>query len=201
MPWVCVVEEGKTTRYDLDLSGGIVCTLKGKLTLDEKVPKAWSARIFEDKNMQALESSGTPTSLDAEGGFVINSREPGLYILFVFGSPGEGPDLRFRDRVKLVKGENAWKLDVTLGKVSVKGARKLSEPGSMILYRWKGRGDLVSFTQIDTESSGDIHVLTVPVGMGSILRARPDAYMTEGYAMQEILQVEVQAGETVEVEL
>ncbi len=194
LPWVCIVEEGKTTRYDLDLTRGAGCFLKGKLTLDGKPPAPWSATIVEDKNQQIFSSDSPPVTLDFEGGFTLFAETPGRYFLFLSGTPKEGRYLRIRDEVTLAKGENPWSLDLTLGEVILENPARLHEEGSLLLYLWKGMGDLEAVVQIKTDGSVETQALTVPAGKGWIIRARPDFYLPEGFMKDAVQEVDVLAG-------
>ena len=71
----------------------------------------------------------------------------------------------------------------------------------MLLYKCKGRGDLVTYTEIKAGAGTGPQVLKVPVGTGWIIRVQPDVYMQEGFTEHVIREVEVEAGKNGDVSL
>jgi hypothetical protein len=191
MPWVCVVEEGKTTHYDLDLTEGSKFLLRGWLLLDGKPPKAWNADIHADEGRQSWFAVGAspPNPLDFEGGFLLQAEMAGPHLLSLTGSPGQGPDLCITDRVTLQAGETPWNLEIALGQVTIKHVPEIQVPYAQIVYKWRGPGNIESYTLITPESSGETQTLTVPAGRGWIMQVSPS--LTALGDMKEVVLKEV----------
>jgi hypothetical protein len=202
MPWVCVVEEGKTTRYDLDLTEGSKLLLRGRLLLDGKPPKAWHAEIHADEGRQFWVAVGAspPKPLDFEGGFLLQAEMAGPHLLSLTGSPDQGPDLCITDRVTLQAGETPWNLDIALGQVTVKNVPEIRAPYAQIVYKWQGPGKIASYTLIKPESSGETLTVTVPAGMGWIMQVSP-SFTALGEMKEEVFrEVDLPEGGSVTVE-
>jgi protocatechuate 3,4-dioxygenase beta subunit len=201
MPWVCVVEEGKTTRYDLDLSDSKGFLLKGRLLLDGNPPKAWNAEIQAVKGMLFRATAiKPPNSLDFEGGFLLQADEPGVHHVCFTGSPGQGPALSIVDQVTLEAGENPWNLDLALGRVTIKNIPEPQGPGAQILYKWQGSGRLASYTLITPEAGRDALTLTVPAGRGWIMQVGVSLSGMGEMKEEPLRQVDLPAGGAVTVE-
>jgi hypothetical protein len=199
IPWVCVVEEGKTTVYNLNLVQGTVPLITGRLTLDGKPPKAWTASLQEVNDMH-ISINEDKVSLDVEGRFVLQGKRRGTHQILLSGTVGEGAELRIRNQLHLDAGETPWSLDITTGRLILENLPEPDPAALFLCYKWEGSRDLMAITIIPKDG-GDPLTLTVPAGCGSMVKFLLNPTAPEGYTEVPLKEVEVPAGKTVTLKL
>jgi len=201
LPWSCMVEEGKTTYWDLDLLEGKGCALQGLFLLGGKAPGPWSATLTERSSLDFLKDRSR-TGLGPDGRFLHKVNKEGDYILSVSGEPSIGPRITLRDRVSLQKGENDWQYDLVTGRLEIWNLSSLEEEGKKLFYTWEGEGSLEAQIELPKGKEGEPVILTVPAGRGELITAYYLSRRTgSGDDMVTLLPVEVDAGSKVKLEL
>jgi hypothetical protein len=165
--WDCWVEEGKITRFDLDLAGMDGCLLEGSLTMNGTAPRGWTSELTQDPDKVGWVHFGQD-DLKLDGSFRQQARKPGEYHLTVAGSL-EGENLIVvRDRVVLIPGENTWSQDIPLGSLKVKG-RLMS---GRVYFKWLGPGNLHAYVKLPLSSNESTAKVKAPAGRGLIVHRR-----------------------------
>jgi len=181
-----VVEEG-LTRVDLWVEGEPPpCRLRGTLTIDGRPAVGWSAALQEGEAPR-----GDPVLLDAGGGFVLATTEPGDFGLQLL-SGGEDPTalLVLLDQVRLDLGERAWELDFARG--TIEGTLREDEAEGLVFFRWR-RGTVEGFAALAADAEGRVLATLVPAGEGTLVRLDPGRPRSEQVPVV-LGQVRVPAG-------
>jgi hypothetical protein len=198
IPWVCYVEEGKTTRHDLDLTGGTKCLLKGRLTLDGVAPAGWEAQLLTADSARRKVLQECP--LDLEGGFILTTQTPGAYCLLLTSMESGSSKLSLVDRLELTDGETVWNADLATGWLELRSSIPVDKRTTKIWHRWKGPDHLEASTEIHLEPALESIRFRVPAGSGRIIRLEKAA--SKERIMEDVLaEVEVSAGESVTIQL
>ena len=198
IPWMCVVEAGKTTSHDLDLGGGMACTVKGRLLLNASVPAGWKAFLAPDRD-ERIESPGV--DLDLNGDFRLEGRGTGTHRLCLLGRYKDGPEIEIRERIELHPGENEWTRNITLARLRIDGAVPPPHDWAFYGYKWNGPGGLEIVVSLRVPREGEPFLCFVPTGGGSIVRVRKPRNSKEKFPEEVLREVEVAAGETTTVDL
>jgi len=200
--WSCVVKEGMTTHYDLDLRVEDECVLAGVLEVEGSAPIGWGAwlvRIRANDDNGRNDCRALPESLESNGGFTMKRAEPGSYRLTVGGSLSAKP-WGITDRIELERGRNTWKAAFSLGKLSVRGKAKEKGFGQRFTLEWDGPGRMKARTVFRLSSDGSAFLPAVPAGKCRILK---DVWSKEKKAWIEktVAEAVVPKGGTATVEL
>jgi len=197
IPWDCVVEEGKTTIFNFDLTLETECSLAGIFTIDGSLPPGWTASLSEDR---LPNSDISRAVLKNDGSFRILNRKAGYYRLTIRGPLGEGRYLLIEDRVTLSAGETSWKYEMYLGKLVLSGVLSSDRGGVHYAYRWKGPGGPSAVLDIRPASEGSVMMLSLPAGKGELVQICQDP--VTGERAEVVLSVlDVSPGEVTTVEL
>lgn len=128
-PFDCVVEAGRTTRFDLDLSG------EGSVVLEGRI----AASPDEGADVQLApvgdETSSVSDEVAREGTFRLAVSRAGLYELGIW--LGEG---YFHQRLELHDGVQRWSWDPAWGRVVLPGGREVERrlEDRYLLLQWTG---------------------------------------------------------------
>ena len=198
IPWSCEVEEGKLTRFDIDLTGGADCTVRGILMVNGAPPAGWRAVLTRPDRYRLARKVEMPLSL--EGTFSLKGEEAGIHTLVLMGRHDDGPEISIVDQIDLTPGETAWNLDLPLGRIEVKGARLPAGERGRFAFVRKGPGELLSYVEIVPNEDGSPVSCFVPAGKGSIVLVTK-TYGPIDFTEKALAEVEVTAGGTVAVDL
>lgn len=194
--WSCVVEEGKTTTFNLDLSDVVSCTLSGILTIDGSLPMGWNASISSDRPVRPRKGHA---ELSQDGHFTLVGKDPGVYSLCLHGPMGSKFRLSVLDEVILSPEERPWECRLRSGKLEVHGALSHESENARYYHKWSGDGELSTSLLFRPDANG-FALLTVPSGKGSLVRFWRD--METGRRKDEtIAEVDVPVGGTATVKL
>lgn len=198
IPWVCIVEEGKVTRYDVDMTSANRCVLDGVLTIDGMLPGLWweasLARVGSGK--VPLHDGDAQTELEPDGSLTLAVDDPGTYRLALQGMIGKMREAWVEDRVELVAGVTLWRCELTTGKLEIRGG--LPAGGRLLTYEQAGEGHLNVAVRIKPDANGCDTLPAVPAGKGKIVLLGSPG---EGDPAAEtvLAEVEVPAGGTATV--
>jgi hypothetical protein len=194
-PSNCTVEDGRTTRFDLDLSAGLVCVLNGRVRVNGKPALGWTVTVRPDGDTTA--SDIPATAVDARGEMRIEVESPGRYRVILCPPADSGSGGQIWIPVDLQRGENLWPLDLAAG--ALKG-RKLAPLGEQSLgYKWEGPAGAIFQTLFVVDALGRFEMPIVPAGRGEIrrfVRGQSGDWHAESEKW-----VDIPAGGTEEVEL
>lgn len=159
--WDCWVEDGKSTRFDLDLTGWQDCRITGSLTLDGAPPKGWTCQLEIDL-VKGLISQDT---LGLDGNFSFQVDDPGEYWLRLSGRIDDKTDIFLSDRITLIPGETAWSHDLSLGTLQVSGQLL----NGHLYYKWLGPENIYAYITLPLGPKEKTVKLSLPVGHGLIV--------------------------------
>jgi hypothetical protein len=111
-PYVVSIEEGGTTRRDLDLVQDDLCRLDGRLTIGDRIREGYAYLLLEGPI--ALQYPIGSVERDGSGVFHLATRDPGRYRCVVHAGPGRNLDKIVTDLVELRAGANTWQRDVPI---------------------------------------------------------------------------------------
>jgi hypothetical protein len=201
--WSCIVEEGKTTRYDLDLSHETLCILKGRIDVEGLVLSHWSASLEPaDIDMRARGSGITRrlnshVQVSLDGSFTIEVLKAGTYNLSIRGRTGKSLSLRIEDTLELMGGETSWRWNIPFTRVEVCPPPSGLEGSNRFTCRWGGKGARKVSVSFRLETSDPVLLPAVPVGTIRIERG----VRRVGSDPEVLAEAEAVAGETTVVTL
>jgi len=198
LEWVCVVESGKTTYHDLDLGGGVECTLEGRLSLNGAVPAGWKACLVPEQDGNV---AGHGVCLDGNGAFRLTSQKPGVRRLCLTGRFQDGPEIELSDKIALHPGANEWRQDIALGRLVIEGAIPAPNYFDFYGYKWDGPDDFEIVVILRMPKDGEPFACFAPVGKGSIVRVRKERDSKEEFLEEVVAGIEVKADEVTRVKL
>src|SRR5262249_16956395 len=74
-PWDCVVDEGRTTRFDVDVRDAAPCVVIGHVEVNHAPATGWSVHVAPELNFMMAEPPGG--TVDAKGDVRVEVAEPG----------------------------------------------------------------------------------------------------------------------------
>lgn len=166
LPTVCEVQDGSTTRYDIDLAQQKPCTVRGELRVQGERASGWSAQLLLPGDFgEAPPKSSTFT--DRDGIFRLSRRQSGNAKLFL--SPPDSSGFTYEAPLKLIRGEVAWAHDFRFGRIQgtavTSGDATTSRRWEL---RWRGdRGEQVRVAVVP-DHKGAFVVPRFPAGKGWI---------------------------------
>jgi hypothetical protein len=195
----CVVDEGRTTRFDLDLRDDLPCVFSGHVSVDGQPAAAWTLTL----RMESGEDSPAQLpggALDGQGNVRVEVPGPGIYRVELRPPPRTGDDESFSQSVQLARGENPWQLALSTGRLEGRVGTAIDVgPDRAFWYSWKGAGDLEFSARFSPDAEGQFHVPLVPVGPGTLRRLDGQDPRTMRWVTAR--EVEVAAGETLRVDV
>ncbi len=175
----CTVADGRTTRFDLDLSDARPCALSGELALNGR-PAAGATIVLMPASGVVLGGRERPSTVaDGEGRFELASDEPGLFRLDIT-LPGETAS-RLVSAVSLERGPTTWSLDLDTARLVVHRPEPVSDEITLVAHgeRWDFYANV---------SDGGDTPIVVPAGtveLGRYLQ-RPGAALSEWSPLEEV---------------
>jgi hypothetical protein len=193
VPWNCTVDEGRTTRFDLDLRDEKACVVAAKVAFGDRTVQGWTLSI---ETSGELETTGA--GLDEQGRARVEVAQPGTYTL-ALRTAGDRFDARFNRRTELARGETAWNLGVAVGGLEGRVRGATNGELARLLYQSQLEGGVTFDAWITADEDGRFRLPFAPAGKASIFRITEDE--TPGRRIASTRSVEVKAGETVTVDL
>jgi hypothetical protein len=172
--WTCSVDEGRTTRVELDDRSSRSGSLAGRLALEGASAEGWIATLRDAAAMRPEAVSGSTAVLDREGRFELRFERAGLHRLAI-SAPGEpGGALTLRAEVDLRAGDNEWQRSFALGRLA--GSGLAVPPGEEALFRYAAKANEIEAScRIQPHPGGDFALPIVIAGPGSLERFQPVA--------------------------
>lgn len=189
-PVSCVVREGETTRFDLDLRERGPVVLLGRLTTNGGPPGKSTVSLYGARPHPPEAEVG----LDTTGRFRLGVPEAGRYRLYV-STEGGGV---ISDVLVLTPGENRWEHDLTPGVLA--GFAPASTRGPVLYHLGRGRDDLALKTAIRPDPNGAFRLDAAPAGAGWIVR-QDDATWNDLDAWPKVRAANIPPGGRLEIDL
>lgn len=195
--WDCRVEQGLTTRFDIDLGERGDVRLSGLLRIDGRDPGAWKALLTSDSIFGAAPLDDADVALSGE--FELAVTRPGSYLLLLQGTYGERGMQFLVARVELGKGENPWQLDLATGELEVLNVPPTQGSDPSMAHLWSRGEELLCLTALLPDDQGRCLLPRVPLGASRIVDvSRTDP---EPRNWPPLVECEVVAGSTASVGL
>jgi len=172
--WTCRVDEGKTTRVELDDRRSGSGRLSGRLELEGSSPEGWIATLRDAAALRPEAVSGSTAVLDRDGRFTLAFQRDGKHRL-ALSAPGEpGVALIVRAELDLAAGDNDWKRSLAVGRLA--GSGFALAPGEEAQFRYAAHADGIEATcHIVPEPDGRFALPIAIAGPGAIERFQPVA--------------------------
>jgi hypothetical protein len=189
IPWDCLVHEGQTTRFDLDLRALQVATLSGRFLLGGTAPPDWIVRLSRRDDPATSDESA---SLDANGRFRLTTAGTGSFDLVFSGFVDNVCEAT--TRIELAPGENSYEGDVPAG--ALHGRLRLGsiDPDERIDFVSEAHPGLRFRATLHPDPDGSFGAELLPAGP-----ARIEYVMATGEKRTK--EIEVPRGRALELEL
>ncbi len=188
-PTDCTVDDGKATRFDLDLRHAFDVVLVGHVSVNGAPAAGWSVNLWPDATF--AHSGALPGGTVDESGTVrIVMPHPGKVRIQLLPHV-EGASVKFDQEMELTPGENPWIVDVLTGSLEGKSA---SGAGTALSYEWKESGPLLCTARFMVDADGRFRLAVVPIGAAQM-------NVESGGKFVDTRMVEVKQGETAVVDL
>jgi hypothetical protein len=163
----------------VDLDGEAL--LRGRFAVGGRPAAGWTVALRSPRGAAVPQ-----VTLDAEGRFALVSRSAGQAELTLLPEPLTG--LVFIARLELVPGENAWALDVPVGRLEGRVAPGAVDPQGWLVASW--RADALEFrASFEPQDDGSYVLDSAPAGAIEVQHF--DSWFFRPFAT-----VEVRAGQT-----
>lgn len=166
LPTVCEVQDGATTRYDIDLSQQKHCVVRGELRVNGERASGWSARLLLPSDFGDAPATASKFT-DRDGTFRLSRRQGGNATLLL--TPPEALGFTYEAPLKLIRGELTWAHDFKFG--SVQGTAVNSSDAYTSRrweLRWKGDREEQVRVAVVPDAKGAFLIPRFPVGKGTI---------------------------------
>jgi hypothetical protein len=194
-PWNCVVEEGQTTHFDLDLAHGSSCSLSIQMSVDGKPAAGWMASLGTDQPTREHKEVGG--ALDGEGRLHLESLDVGSYRLVIQWPAESGEKGQIEASIDLKVGENSWPCTLHTGRIQ---GHVSPRPGEVRLsYAWGQSKEFVYSSRIEVDAEGRFSIFGLSYGRGVIERMEKGA--DGAWKETSMTPVDVSPGQTAEVEI
>lgn len=185
----CLVREGFTTRFDIDLNGQPESLLRGQIDLGANIESGWTAAL-EHVSAKELFEPMRPVPVNADGSFELSAR-PGNYRLRLEFAESKEVLRRFMDTLELDQETHDWKVRTLVG--SLQGSIESSQGAPLMMVTTGERTDLDWNAVFRPEPDGGFELGGIPVGEASVYVMK----QIEGESFERwhrVSQVQVEAG-------
>lgn len=195
-PTNCSVDDGRTTRFDLDLRDDGPCVLAARVSVNGMPGTGWTAALWLQGRSTGLKVPGG--AVDAFGRLRLEVTEPGPY-RFVLEPPIEGSrGTTFEAEVELRRGEVNLPIDLKLG--AVRGHCAAAPAEASISFDPDAPGPVVCHATARPDSTGNFELPYVPAGPGRVVR---NSVHASGMVVGPVAEakIDVPVGGSTEVEV
>jgi len=161
------VRDGQTTFFDLDLSKGAACKLRGRLTVDGRPATSWTVSLRPEER-RVFTTPPSKSALDARGEFALEADTQGAYLLELESPPEAIPVVTLTQTVDLAPGEHSFEANLQTARVA--GASDLG--AAPLLFRIRC-ADATAVAAASPDAEGRFGPLTLPAGALEVLRLEP----------------------------
>lgn len=171
LPWNCVVEDGRATRFDIDLRDAVPCSLLGRVEVNHAPAVGWSVHVTPELGIAMHEPPGG--RVDAKGDVRLEIPEPGTYRIALRPPPTSTTAGEFSAGVSLAPGPNPWQVTLEVGALEASGGA----PGAIARYTLDAQlvGDISFHAELPVDEGGACRQALVPAGAGVIRRREKES--------------------------
>ena len=194
----CEVQQGSTTRFDIDAAALAFARLEGRVKM--------SGVQFTHSIIHLLRFPGTTqfssnaAHLRSDGGFELPTVARGRYCLTLRGDPDQRPYLDIDDEIDLREEHERWDVEVSSGRIAGRITRALG-PNKHWVHAWSGAGHLMVYTHLETDAAGVLVPTIIPAGIGRIVEFQSGGVLPIDATLPSIASVDVAIGGTYELDL
>jgi RNA polymerase sigma-70 factor (ECF subfamily) len=161
----CSVDDGRTTRLDVDLRDDAPCMLVAKVRVNGEAATGWTASVEgEDRNHTQQTPGG---GVDSKGELKVEVREPGKYVLSLL--PPDAGEVYFELPLELHRGENAMPVELSIG--AVRGTCAAPAAESILNFATASPGGIVCHVSAKIGAEGKFEMPYVLAGPGFVTRS------------------------------
>jgi hypothetical protein len=195
-PTNCDVDDGKTTRFDLDLREDQPCVLLAQVSVNGAPAVGWTASLWPKENATTRKIPGG--SVDSQGRLRIEAPDPGEKRLTLQPPAEANPDASFDVRVTLHRGENPVPVDLRVG--AIHGRCAVPPAGSLLQFYAGESSSITCSASAHIDANGRFEMPFVLAVRGKVIRSdvRPDGTLI---GLNGEAEVDVPAGGSVDVEM
>lgn len=189
IPFNCTIRADETTYQDLDLRDWEPCQLSGVLLVNGAPAEDWvvSAWPGAQESMVGIPPS---TATAADGSFALTVDEAGALRL-AFSPPAElGTQGRIDALTELDPGENEWRADFAMGRLSGRCLSPIAVDGQSLFYTSAPGVRPSCWLPILPDERGNYALPFVPAGKGSIRRL---SQANDDWSWSTLLETEIPA--------
>lgn len=190
----CSVEDGGTTRFDVDLRDDAPCVVVAKVRVNGAPATGWTGTVTGEDRGHMRQAPGG--GVDSRGELRIEVREPGKYRLSL-QPPGTGEGtLAFTLPLELHRGENALPVEFAVG--AVRGTCAAPPAETILGFNSSSEGRIACDVWAKIGADGRFEMPYVLAGAGIVTRNdnRPDGSIVGPVTK---VAVDVPTGGTAEV--
>jgi hypothetical protein len=195
-PTNCSVDEGRATKFDLDLRDDQPCVLVAQVSVNGVPATGWTASLRPSEIATTQKIPGG--AVDGQGRLRIEAPEAGPRRL-VLEPPAQTSDTaQFEIPVDLHRGENPLPVDLSVG--SIRGHCSASPADSVLQFSTEAPSGPVFRALVHLDANGRFEMPCVPAGPGRIGR---NTVQPDGGTWGPVAQVhaDVPRGGSVDVEV
>jgi hypothetical protein len=165
-PTNCSVDDGRTTKFDLDLRDDQPCVLAAQVSVNGVPATGWTASLRPDTFATTQKIPGG--AVDGQGRLRIEVPEAGPRRL-VLEPPAQTSDsARFEITLDLHRGENALPVDLSVG--SIRGHCAASPAESVLQFSTESTSGPKFHALVHLDANGRFEMPFVPSGPGRVGR-------------------------------
>jgi len=183
LPWNCVVEDGRTTRFDLDLREADPCILLADVEVNGAPATGWTAKLWLAGSHATTRDLPSGT-VDAQGRLRIETDEPGEKRL-TLELPAEVGGAAFDTDLDLRRGENRVPIELRVG--TIRGHCAGANEGTLIRFTATGQG-VHCHAHVRVDAGGNFELRSVLAGTGTLARLKMPS---EGGSFTPVAEVAV----------
>jgi hypothetical protein len=196
LPSSCIVHEGETTRFDLDLGAGDAAfVLAGLLSIDGAAPGAWTAALLEPVGGER-HATVASAAVDLHGRFELRARAAGPTRLVLTARDADLAGLRLLATVELRGPRTEWGAALRRASVrwSVQGTPEVDgAPRALVCEPASG---LRALLPVDAARVADGAVLGFLAGRARLVRFDESATEPDPLAWPALEQASIEPGAT-----
>jgi hypothetical protein len=164
-PTNCSVEDGGTTRFDVDLRDDAPCVLVAKVRVNGAPATGWTASVAGEERNHTRQTPGG--GVDSTGELRVEVRDPGKYVLTLL--PPDASEVDFELPLDLHRGENAVPVEFSVGAVRGTCAGPAAE--SILNFSPASPGGIACHVSARIGAEGRFEMPCVLAGPGFVTRS------------------------------
>ncbi len=173
LPWNCVVRDGATTHFDLDLRVDARPRIVGRLAFGGKPASGWR---LEAVNLGWQSDGSTNSELDHDGRFDVRVAAAGASTLRFSDPSASDGFVQLTVKFDAHTGENSWERDFPVGSIDLVRTTE-PDPGEHNLWLGWSEGDSISMgASVELSAESHYKLAQAPAGSWTVSGDRDGAW-------------------------